>query len=143
MGSRRLARERALQALYQLDGQTGSSPNEALEAAFSSGVDADDKPRDQDAYAFAMRLVEGVLEHMTAIDQLIEQHSHHWRVDRMSKIDRNVLRLGSYELKFADDIPAKVTINEAVELGKRFGSEESSSFVNGLLDKVAHSLGKS
>jgi N utilization substance protein B len=73
---------------------------------------------------------------------MIEHHSHNWRVDRMSRIDRNVLRLGIYELAHRADIPKKVTLNEAVELGKVFGSQESSAFINGLLDRVATALGK-
>jgi N utilization substance protein B len=86
--------------------------------------------------------VEGVQGHREEIDQLIERHSHNWRLDRMSRIDRNVLRLGIFELKYRPDIPRKVTINEAVELGKNFGTEESSAFVNGLLDRVAVALNK-
>ena len=87
-------------------------------------------------------LVEGVRTHQAEIDRLIEQHSHNWRLDRMSRIDRNVLRLGVFELKYRPDIPKKVSLNEAVELGKNFGTEESSAFVNGLLDRVAAALGK-
>jgi transcription antitermination protein NusB len=86
--------------------------------------------------------VTGVREHLTEIDALIEEHSHNWRLDRMSKIDRNVLRLGIFELKHRADIPRKVTINEAVELGKTFGTEESSAFINGLLDRVAVAINK-
>jgi transcription antitermination protein NusB len=83
-----------------------------------------------------------VIAHRAEIDRLIEQHSHNWRLDRMSRIDRNVLRLGVFELKYRPDIPKKVSLNEAVELGKNFGTEESSAFVNGLLDRVAAALGK-
>ncbi len=139
MGSRRTARERALQALYQLDMAGGGQPAEALEAAWSA---ADGNGRDEGTSRFALELVEGVRAHLEEIDRLIEQHSHNWRVDRMSRIDRNVLRLGIYELKYRDDIPRKVTLNEAVELGKTFGAEESAAFVNGLLDRVALALGK-
>ncbi|MFZ5468974.1 MAG: transcription antitermination factor NusB [Myxococcota bacterium] len=141
MGARRRARERALQALYQLDmGTTTLTPEEALESAWSAS--AEEGPRDEEAHAFALELVRGVRAHLDEIDRLIEEHSHHWRLDRMSRIDRNVLRLGIFELRHREDIPKKVTLNEAVELGKVFGSEESSAFINGLLDRVATAVGK-
>lgn len=140
MGSRRRARERALQALYQLDMAPSTSAQEALESAWSAS--AEEGPRDEEAHAFAMELVDGVREHLSEIDKLIEKHSHNWRIDRMSRIDRNVLRLGIFELGHRPEIPKKVSINEAVELGKLFGTEESSSFINGLLDRVAQALGK-
>ena len=138
MGTRRIGRERALQALYQLDMGSAVNPTAALDSAWS----ASDEPRTPDAQAFALDLVLGVHGHLSEIDSLIEKHSHNWRVDRMSRIDRNVLRLGIYELRHRDDIPRKVTLNEAVELGKVFGSQESFSFINGLLDRVASALGK-
>jgi N utilization substance protein B len=140
MGQRRIARERALQALYQIESAAGLSPREALDSAWAAS--SDEGPKDEQAQVFALSLVEGVQKELVALDALIEEHSHNWRVDRMSRIDRNVLRLGVYELKFVADIPRKVTLNEAVELGKRFGTEESSAFVNGLLDRVAQTLGK-
>ncbi|WP_224249485.1 transcription antitermination factor NusB [Hyalangium gracile] len=140
MGARRTGRERALQALYQLEMAEGSSSSEALASAWSASAE-EGKP-DPDAVKFAQELVEGVRAHQAEIDQLIEKHSHNWRLDRMSRIDRNVLRLGVFELKYRPDIPKKVSINEAVELGKNFGTEESSAFVNGLLDRVAVALGK-
>lgn len=139
MGARRTGRERALQALYQLEMTPGTLPAEALESAWTA---SEEGKRDPDAERFARELVQGVQAHREEIDQLIEKHSHNWRLDRMSRIDRNVLRLGIFELKYRPDIPRKVTINEAVELGKNFGTEESSAFVNGLLDRVAVALGK-
>ena len=139
MGARRTGRERALQALYQLEMAPGT-PAEALASAWSASSE-DGKP-DPDAVRFAQELVDGVRAHQAEIDELIEKHSHNWRLDRMSRIDRNVLRLGVFELKYRPDIPKKVSINEAVELGKNFGTEESSAFVNGLLDRVAVALGK-
>jgi N utilization substance protein B len=140
MGARRTGRERALQALYQLEMADNISSYEALASAWSASSE-EGKP-DPDAVKFAQELVEGVRTHQAEIDQLIEKHSHNWRLDRMSRIDRNVLRLGVFELKYRPDIPKKVSINEAVELGKNFGTEESSAFVNGLLDRVAVALGK-
>ncbi|NOK19914.1 transcription antitermination factor NusB [Corallococcus carmarthensis] len=140
MGARRTARERALQALYQLEMAQGATSREALDSAWAASAE-DGKP-EPDAVKFAKELVEGVEANREEIDGLIERHSHNWRLDRMSRIDRNVLRLGIFELKYRPDIPRKVTINEAVELGKNFGTEESSAFVNGLLDRVAVALGK-
>lgn len=138
MFARRVARQRALQALYQLDMSPGTAA-EALESAWASEEEA---RREPESVRFASELVEGVLAHREEIDRIIEQHSHNWRLDRMSRIDRNVLRLGVFELKYRPDIPRRVSLNEAVELGKSFGTEESSAFVNGLLDRVASSLGK-
>lgn len=140
MGARRTARERALQALYQLD-MSGGSARDALNSAWESVAAEMPKP-DPAAIAFAEELVQGVVTHLAAIDALIEEHSHNWRIERMDRIDRNVLRLAIFELKHRDDIPRKVTLNEAVELGKLFGTEGSSAFINGLLDRVAVALGK-
>jgi N utilization substance protein B len=139
MGSRRTGRERALQALYQLEVSQGQ-PLDALEAAWQAEPEPG-KP-DMQAHQFARELVLGVWDNLKEIDALIEGHSHNWRLDRMSRIDRNVLRLGIFELKYREDIPRKVTLNEAVELGKNFGTEESSAFINGLLDRVAVALKK-
>ena len=140
MGARRTGRERALQALYQLEQDANTSVTDAIEAAWSASDD--EGPRDEQAHAFATVLVQGVKDHLADLDALIEQHSHNWRVDRMQRIDRNVLRLGVFELKYLPDVPRKVTLNEAIELGKAYGSEESASFINGLLDRVAEAVGK-
>jgi transcription antitermination protein NusB len=139
MGARRTARERALQALYQLDMAKGTA-QEALASAWAS--EPEEGSPDPDALHFAEDIVHGVVEHLAEIDALIESHSHNWRVDRMARIDRNVLRLAIYELKYRVDIPRNVTLNEAIELGKMFGAEGSSAFINGLLDRIAASLGK-
>src|SRR5574340_403086 len=87
----------------------------------------------------AEALVRGVAKHRRAIDETIERVSINWRLDRMAKVDRNVLRLAVYEL-LETDVPVKVAINEAIELGKKYGSESSGAFVNGVLDKVAAGL---
>jgi N utilization substance protein B len=137
---RRQARERALQALYQLELKGAATPAEALEQAWAAS--AEEGPRDEESNTFALELVKGVQEQLKELDELIQKHSHNWKLDRMSRIDRNVLRLGVYELKFRDDIPSKVSLNEAVELGKKFGGEQSSAFINGLLDKLAQELKK-
>jgi transcription antitermination protein NusB len=141
MGARRTGRERALQALYQLE--MGSlEPEAALEVAWASAPEEGNAKAQADGRVFALELVQGVGEHQEEIDRLIEEHSHNWRLDRMAKVDRSVLRVAVYELKFRDDIPRKVTLNEAVELGKRFGTEESSAFINGVLDRIALAVGK-
>jgi N utilization substance protein B len=86
--------------------------------------------------AFAVRLVNGVLEHKKDLDTLIGKYATNWKVSRMQIVDRNILRLGTYELLWLEDVPAKVTVNEAIELAKDFGDEEAARFVNGILDKV-------
>lgn len=139
MGSRRTGRERALQALYQLDQNDKATPTDAVEAAWAA---SDDEARDDAAHAFATELVNGVRAKLPGLDALIEQHSQNWRIDRMQRVDRNVLRLGVYELTDRPDIPRKVTINEAIELAKRFGTEDSASFINGVLDRIAIAVNK-
>ncbi len=136
-GARSRARERALQALYQVD-LAKAEPMDALANAWK----AEDGPADGEAQSFAEQLVQGVCAHLAEIDQKIEATSHHWRVERMAKVDRNVLRLAVFELTYMTATPRKVVLNEAVELAKTFGSEESGSFVNGILDKIAASLPK-
>ena len=141
MGARRTGRERALQALYQLE--MGSlEPEAALEVAWASEPEEGTDKAQADARAFARDLVDGVRSHQEEIDRLIEEHSHNWRLDRMALDDRNVIRKAVYELRFREDIQKKVTLNEAVEQGKRFGTEESSAFINGLLDRIALAVAK-
>ena len=129
MGSRTKARETALQALYQLD-TGGGSGQEVLSGHFD--------PLDAETRKFAEELVHGVQRERASIDGIIERTSTNWKLERMARVDRNILRLAIYELLRRPDVPVKVTLNEAIELGKKFGSEESSAFVNGILDKVAH-----
>lgn len=91
---------------------------------------------------FASTLVRGYWQERELIDQTITTVSHHWRLERMSKVDRNILRLATFELMRLQDVPRRVTLNEAVELAKRFGSEGSAGFVNGVLDRIANDHGK-
>ena len=140
MGARRLGRERALQALYQLEQDPKLDEKGALDASWTAHDD--EGPRDPAADVFARELIAGVKANLADIDALIEEHSHNWRLDRMQRIDRNVLRIGVFELKHLTEVPRKVTINEAVELAKNFGNEASSAFINGLLDKIAITVGK-
>ncbi|HEX9880390.1 MAG TPA: transcription antitermination factor NusB [Candidatus Binatia bacterium] len=134
MGIRRRARELALQALYQID-MTGDASAATLELAWSH-FEVSVKARD-----FARRLVEGVILHRSDIDRLIESSAVHWKLSRMPKVDLNILRLATYELLFCPDIPHNVSIDEAIEVSKRFGSADSANFINGVLDEVANACG--
>ena len=100
---------------------------------------ASDPPSDAGYYAEAVR---GVWERLEEIDALIGEAAEHWRVGRMTLVDRNILRLGAYELSLESDIPFAVAINEAVELGKRFGAEQSGAFINGILDRISEIVRK-
>jgi len=93
-------------------------------------------PRKNDAKDFSSILVEGVVRNLLYLNSLIKKYVKNWEIERMAVIDRNILRLASFELMFIDDIPPKVSINEAVELAKRFGDIDSPRFVNGILDKI-------
>ena len=126
---RRESREKVFQTLFMMDA-LGVGPDEAI-PLFAL---VSDPPSDADYYAEAVRGVWGRLEE---IDALIGDAAEHWRVGRMTLVDRNILRLGAYELSPGSDIPFAVAINEAVELGKRFGSEESGAFINGILDRIS------
>jgi transcription antitermination protein NusB len=127
------ARERALQALYQID-VAAEGIDDALARFWKSF-----EPVEREVMDLAETLVRGVAKHRRAIDDRIEAVSTNWRLDRMAKVDRNVLRVAVYEL-LETDVPVKVAINEAIELGKKFGSESSGAFVNGVLDKIAAGL---
>ena len=94
----------------------------------------------QKARTFFIRLVNGVLDARREIDTLIEQHSKNWKIHRMSCVDRNVMRIAVYELLYCEDIPPKVSINEAVDVGKKFGTEESGAFINGIMDSIRDAL---
>jgi N utilization substance protein B len=133
MGSRSKARECALQALYQLD-TAGGSPSDVL-----AGLWAHFELVDDDTKGFAEALVRGAQREQKTIDELIQRTSTNWKLERMARVDRNILRLAVYEILKRADVPVKVTLNEAVELSKKYGSEESSAFVNGILDRIAHS----
>ncbi len=137
MGTRRRARELALQFLYQYDALTESS-GESLspEDQLSLFWERDDVRIQDEMKEFPSALILGTCRNLAHIDEIISRFSEHWRLSRMSKIDRNILRLAVYELIYLSGIPPAVTINEAVELGKRFGTEESGSFINGILDKI-------
>jgi transcription antitermination protein NusB len=134
-GSRRKAREAALQVLYQID-LSGEDAERAI-ALFAEYL-----AQAEELEPFATELVRGCAAQREAIDAKIREVSRHWRLERMARVDRNVLRLATFELLFMADVPKRVTLNEAVELAKRFGDEDSSSFVNGVLDRIASELDK-
>jgi N utilization substance protein B len=125
---RRESREKVFQTLFMMDA-LGVGPDEAI-PLFAL---ASDPPSDARYYEESVRGVWGRVEE---IDALIGEAAEHWRVGRMTLVDRNILRLGAYELSLGSEIPFAVAINEAVELGKRFGSGESGAFINGILDKI-------
>lgn len=129
--SRRKAREAALQALFQLDFNR-IDREEALQAVYFERADIQEP-----AKAYAQHLVEGALEKMAEIDKLISGATTDWKIERMPGVDRNILRLAIYELKYGSEkLPPNVVINEAVELAKLFGTEESGRFVNGILGSL-------
>ena len=135
MGSRRKAREAAVQMLYQMD-VPGVDAKTAIETYWPNLAQS------QDEMDFANAIVHGVDAGRSEIDGTIRKASLHWRLERMSRVDRNILRAATYELLHADDIPVRVTLNEAVELAKHFGDEDSPAFVNGVLDRIASSRDK-
>lgn len=137
IGARRRARSYALQVLYALD----LNHDEQAGTAASEYAGRFDLRIDPDAMEFANELVYRVVEHLGDIDRRIQTVSRNWRLERMSRVDRNVLRLAVGELCHAEEVPVKVAINEAVELAKRFGTSESPAFVNGILDRIAQELG--
>ena len=123
------AREVALQVLYQLDQNSSLKPPEVRRFL-------ERRLREPKLIAFSQALVDGVSQNQARLDEVIAGVAENWRLDRMATIDRNILRLGAYELVFCDEIPNKVAINEALELAKRYSTSQSSRFVNGLLDRL-------
>jgi len=133
IGRRTRARERALQALYQID-VAAAGIDDALQSFWKSF-----EPTEREVQELAEQLVRGVARDRRRVDDLIEGVSTNWRLDRMAKVDRNVLRMATWEL-VEGDAPVKVVINEAIELGKKYGSESTGAFVNGVLDKILQGL---
>lgn len=129
MRKRTKARECALQILYQID-ITKDSPDNLLSAFW------EDKKTESEVRDFATALVKGTVENMQKIDDIITKYASNWKLKRMAVVDRNVLRLSAYELLYREDIPPKVSINEAVDLAKKYGDIDSGKFVNGVLDRI-------
>jgi len=137
MGKRRLARELTLQFLYQYDTlkeTTAEKINlkDQIEIFWSTNA----SPLDDNVKGFANILITGSCENIDSIDCIINRYSEHWRISRMSRVDRNILRMAIYELAYMGNIPHPVTINEAIELAKKYGTENSGAFINGILDRV-------
>lgn len=133
MGKRRKARELTTQILFHMEFNPGS-PDEVFEL-ICQNFDSSESIR-----VFSRELVYGVCDNREYLDEKIRQSSKNWRLERMSRVDRSILRLGAFELLFLKEIPPKVSIDEAVELGKRFGSEDSGAFINGVLDNIFNNM---
>ena len=130
--TRRKGRELALQALYQIE--MTSDPSAGAVDLFLLHFEGNVKAKE-----FARRLVSGAVSQRAEIDRLIDRATENWKLERLARVDFLILRLATYELVFCPDIPASVSLDEAIEIAKRFGSEESASFINGVLDRVAQS----
>ena len=133
MGKRRKAREFALMMLYELEFRPGEA-DRLLQGFWQ------EHPAAPEVQSFAEGLVRGTLEHAAEIDRQVAEHATHWSLARIAPVERNILRLAAYELLHRHDIPEKVAINEAIELAKLYGSEESGAFVNGILDQIRLSV---
>ena len=133
-GKRRKAREVALQFLYQLDLNGDDDPIPHDEEFWAR------HPVDDETRAVEDALVRGVKGNHAKIDHAISQFAEHWDLERMAVVDRNILRLAVYELLWTAEVPPKVAINEAIEIAKKFGTKESSRFINGLLDRIHKEL---
>ena len=135
MGKRRRSRELAIKVLFHLE-FSRDDPASAFDLICENfGASGE-------ITVFSKELVEGVYDHIKELDELLSKASQHWRLERIARVDRTILRMALYELLYREDIPPKVTINEAVDLGKKFGSEESGAFINGILDKIFHTQKK-
>lgn len=132
---RRKSREYALQILYALD-LNPDTTRDFLKIFW------DMNPAKPEIKDYASRLVNGALKNQNKIDQLISAHSSHWKIDRMPATDRNILRIGTYELLEEHTVPPKAVINEAIEIAKKFGTNDSSTFINGVLDSIHQELQK-
>jgi N utilization substance protein B len=146
VGPRRRARECALQVLFSLDVNPTLTPPQALAhfwrdfVAEARSADDGDGAETAEVTLFAEQLVRGTVENLEEIDRIVQRASKNWRLERMARVDRNVLRLATYELRFEPEVPAKVVINEAIEVARRYGAAESPAFVNGLLDRISQEL---
>lgn len=144
MGARRSGREAALQMLFQLEVSGTSAPQtiELFWRSLAQGDHGDFEPN-PDGRLYADEVVRGVADSLDAVDKRIVAASQNWRLERMGRVDRNLLRMSTWELMTRRDVPRAVVIDEAVELAKSYGTEDSSGFVNGVLDRIANDLGRS
>ncbi len=136
MGKRREGREAAVQFLFCADINPELTPDD-IDMFFTTI-----RPATKSVQKFAKVLATGVCQHRAEIDSTIENHTDNYKLDRLSAVDRSILRLAIYEILFCEDIPSVVSINEAIEVAKRFGTEESGRFVNGILDNLHRQLKK-
>jgi transcription antitermination protein NusB len=139
MKSRRKAREAALQALYQCDtlADWGDECIDLYFRIFHNHTFSGNGDNPGENYPFSRMLIAGVSENLELIDSYISRASTRWSLTRMSRVDRNIIRLAVYEIGFLEDIPVNVSINEAIEIAKRFGTDDSPMFINGVLDNIA------
>jgi N utilization substance protein B len=129
MGMRRRSRELAMQALFFMD--VNRNISDEMVKRFCDSFNPPDNER-----PFFLELVNGVISTISQLDAIIERFSKNWRMSRMSPVDRNIMRIAVYEIIFCHDIPSKVSINEAIDIGKKFGTEESGAFINGIIDSI-------
>jgi N utilization substance protein B len=134
VGRRRQARELALQLLYELDVREDADAGAVMRAFWAR------RTVPEEVQTFADTIVRGVKAHQDKIDEIIARFAEHWELGRMAVVDRNLLRAGVWELLWGVDVPPKAVINEAIEIARRFSTEESTRFVNGLLDRVRREL---
>lgn len=132
--NRRKSREYALQLLFQLD-FTGKKPDREYLDEFWKEHDIEDKDK-----GFAEDILQGSIEHLEDIDATIRKAAENWILERMAAVDRNILRCAAYELLFRSDIPSTITINEALEIAKKYSSIEAAAFINGILDRIAKGI---
>jgi transcription antitermination factor NusB len=135
MGMRRRARELAIKVLFHMEFTPGD-PDEVFHLICENFGPS------ESIRSFSRELVNGVCDRKGELDMLIRRASKHWRLERMSRVDRSILRLGAFEILVMRDIPPKVSIDEAVELGKKYGTEDSGAFINGILDNIYNNLRK-
>ncbi|OZB94779.1 transcription antitermination factor NusB [Paenibacillus sp. XY044] len=140
---RRLARELVVQCLYQME-MNETTSEEALEMLLEDAAEENDTERtitnEAELKEFVLGLVNGIWGSKRAVDDLLENYLKGWQMSRLSKVDRQILRLAAYEMLYRDDVPAKVAVNEAIELAKHFGTEDSGKFVNGVLGNMIREL---
>jgi N utilization substance protein B len=132
--SRRRAREYALQILFQIDLTESGAIHDLLDDFWKGSKEG------RDVQDFANDLVRGTIQHLNSLDEVIRKSAEHWQLGRMAVVDKSILRAAAYELLYRPDIPPSVTINEAIEIAKKFSTVESASFINGILDNILKAL---
>ena len=135
MGDRRKARELALQALFALDMEK-ALPDKDLDENLTAFCASNEEKLTKTVKPFFLELVKGVNENHSQIDFFLDKYSKNWKISRMPVVDRNIMRIATFEFLNYSDIPRSVTINEAVEIGKKYGTRDSGSFINGVLDRI-------